>query len=200
MSYTPNEFHLVDFACDKEDEPEKILISDAEHTRWCDCEPPKGYKRFKTLVSFGIERVTDECLEFLHNFRGEQPKLPLASGHYYWYRVASHEHPVIAFAALGRMLFHINHNRTVLVSKHGEDYLNKIEQAVTGLFEGLGESLAAPPESLFAEDQWHPIYVTRLKNEPYDKLYARMGTEWVPVEEMKGEWGDRVWRRPASPD
>ncbi len=55
-------FHVVRFACYPADEPKVHLLTDAQHDRWCMCEPPEGYREFTTLHTFDLDEVPAETL------------------------------------------------------------------------------------------------------------------------------------------
>lgn len=63
-------FFVVKFAI-RGEEPKLILISEAEHDRWCECEPQEGYGCFSTISSFDLDGTTDECLNKIKQLQEE---------------------------------------------------------------------------------------------------------------------------------
>lgn len=47
----------------EKDPPKIMLISEREHDRWCEAEPPEGYDVFETLHSFECEHITVQAME-----------------------------------------------------------------------------------------------------------------------------------------
>ncbi len=72
-------YYVVRFAV-RGNEPKILFISEDEHDRWCECEPQEGYLVFKTLHTFDLDDITDECLANIVKFAANRRDTQEANG------------------------------------------------------------------------------------------------------------------------